>query len=187
LHELLVDRSPPLSEIIDVALKWSRNIYAETLLLSLSPSPATGAAGLDVLRSTLEQWGVPSESYIARDGSGLSRYDYVTVSAMTSLLSYLATATKHAAPFRSALPVSGASGTLANRMKGTAAEGRVFAKTGTMSHVRSMSGYATTLGGETIVFSMIANDFRVAASEIDRVMDQALERIVTFDATGGRQ
>lgn len=178
LSELLVDRSPPLSEIVDVALKWSRNIYAETLLLSLAAQPATGAASLEVLRETLHAWGVPAESYIARDGSGLSRYNYVTADAMVSLLAHLSADSKHAELFQSALPVAGLSGTLANRLKGTPAEGRVRAKTGTMSHVRSMSGYATTLSGESIVFSMIANDFRVPAAEIDRIMDRALEQVV---------
>ena len=75
---LLEDRSPPLSEIVDVTLKWSRNIYAETLLMSMSPAgqPATTDAGLVALRETLDAWQIPAESYLARDGSGLSRYDY---------------------------------------------------------------------------------------------------------------
>jgi D-alanyl-D-alanine carboxypeptidase/D-alanyl-D-alanine-endopeptidase (penicillin-binding protein 4) len=180
LHELIVDRSPPLSELIDVTLKWSRNIYAESLLLSMAPptEPATGTRGLEQLRETLHSWGVPADFYIARDGSGLSRYNYVTGDAMIWLLTYLWADPKHAALFQSTLPVSGVSGTLANRMKGTAAEGRVRAKTGTMSHVRSLAGYLTTLEGETIVFTMIANDFRVPSSEIDAIMDRALERVV---------
>jgi serine-type D-Ala-D-Ala carboxypeptidase/endopeptidase (penicillin-binding protein 4) len=134
LLELLVDRSPPLSEIIDVALKWSRNIYAETLLLSVAPppDPASAPRALDVLRETLRSWGVPPETYVARDGSGLSRYDYVSADAIVALLKSLAAQPRHAAPFESSLPVSGLSGTLANRMKGTPAEGRVHAKTGTM-------------------------------------------------------
>lgn len=182
VHELLVDRSPPLSELIDVALKWSRNIYAESMLLAIAPptEPATGARGLQTLRETLGTWGVPPDVYIARDGSGLSRYNYVTSDAMIWLLTYLWADPKHAVPFQSTLPVAGVSGTLANRMKSTVAQGRVRAKTGTMSHVRSLSGYLTTLAGETIVFSMIANDFRVPAAEIDAVMDKALERVVQF-------
>lgn len=182
MHELIVDRSPPLSEIVDVTLKWSRNIYAESLLLSMArpDEPATSAGGLDSLRETLRSWGVPPEFYIARDGSGLSRYNYVTSDAMIWLLTYLWADPKHAAAFQATLPVAGVSGTLANRMKGTPAEGRVRAKTGTMSHVRSLSGYLTTVGGETIVFSMIANDFRVPSAEIDAVMDRALERVARF-------
>jgi D-alanyl-D-alanine carboxypeptidase/D-alanyl-D-alanine-endopeptidase (penicillin-binding protein 4) len=180
LHELIVDVSPPLSEIVDVTLKWSRNIYAESLLLSLRQhlEPATGTRALEALRDTLRSWGVFPDFYLARDGSGLSRYNYVTTQSMIWLLTYLWMDPKHADPFAAALPVSGVSGTLATRMKGTVAEGRVRAKTGTMSHVRSLAGYVTTLQGETMAFAMIANDFRVPAAEIDGLMDRALERIV---------
>jgi D-alanyl-D-alanine carboxypeptidase/D-alanyl-D-alanine-endopeptidase (penicillin-binding protein 4) len=180
--ELIVDRSPPLSEIIDVTNKWSRNIYAESLLLSLAPPPdaATSARGLEKLRETLRVWGIPVEHYLARDGSGLSRYDYVTADAITALLTYMWMDPKHHDVFQSTLPVSGVSGTLANRMKGTPAEGRVRAKTGTMSHVRSLGGYLVTASGEPIVFAILANHFRVAAAEIDAIMDGALIRVIGF-------
>jgi D-alanyl-D-alanine carboxypeptidase/D-alanyl-D-alanine-endopeptidase (penicillin-binding protein 4) len=182
LAELIVDRSPPLSEIVDVTLKWSRNIYAETLLLTLvpRPEPATGPAGLQHLRETLRSWGIASDHYLARDGSGLSRYDYVTADAMTWLLTVMWMDPRHADTFLSTLPVAATSGTLANRMKGTAAEGRVRAKTGTMSNVRSLCGYVTTLEGETFAFAMLANDFRIPAAEIDAIMDRALNHIAQF-------
>jgi D-alanyl-D-alanine carboxypeptidase/D-alanyl-D-alanine-endopeptidase (penicillin-binding protein 4) len=180
--ELIVDRSAPLSEIIDVALKWSRNIYAETLLLAAaSPgTPATGARGLESMRKTLTRWGILPEFYVPRDGSGLSRYDYVTADALTWLLTCIWADPNHADRFRAALPVAGTSGTLANRMKGTPAEGRVFAKTGTLSNVRSMSGYLTTLEGEPVAFSIIVNNFRVPNAEIDAIVDGPLNRVVRF-------
>jgi D-alanyl-D-alanine carboxypeptidase/D-alanyl-D-alanine-endopeptidase (penicillin-binding protein 4) len=182
VHELIVDHSPPLVELVDVTLKWSRNLYAETMLLSLSPpgEPATAMRALEPLRDALGAWGVAPEYYLARDGSGLSRYNYVTADAMTGLLTAMWMDPRHAEPFQSTLPVAGVSGTLANRMKGTAAEGRVRAKTGTMSNVRSLCGYVTTLDGEPMVFAMLANDFRIAPSDIDAMMDRALERIVSW-------
>jgi D-alanyl-D-alanine carboxypeptidase/D-alanyl-D-alanine-endopeptidase (penicillin-binding protein 4) len=183
LHELIVDRSPPLAEIIDVTLKWSRNIYAESLLLSLAPAdaPASGARGLEPLRETLATWGIGREAYLARDGSGLSRYDYVTADAMTTLLSHLSADPTHVEHFPATLPVSGVSGTLANRMKGTPAEGRVRAKTGTMSHVRTLCGYLTTLDGELVAFAILANDFRLPPADIDAVMDKAVNLVVQFE------
>jgi serine-type D-Ala-D-Ala carboxypeptidase/endopeptidase (penicillin-binding protein 4) len=178
--ELFVDTSPPLTEIIDVTLKWSRNIYAETLLLSMAApgEPATGSSGLSQLRETLRSWGMGPEYYLPRDGSGLSRYDYVTANALTWLLTYLRADPAHAVLFESTLPVAGVSGSLAARMKGTPAEGRVRAKTGTLSNIRSLAGYATTLEGETIVFAMMANNFRVPTADIDAVMERALTHIV---------
>jgi serine-type D-Ala-D-Ala carboxypeptidase/endopeptidase (penicillin-binding protein 4) len=163
-----------------VTLKWSRNIYAETLLLSMSApgEPATGSRGLSQLRETLRSWGIGPDYYLPRDGSGLSRYDYVTANALTWLLTYLRADPAHAALFESTLPVAGVSGSLAARMKGTPAEGRVRAKTGTLSNIRSLAGYATTLDGETIVFAMMANNFRVPTADIDAVMERALTHLV---------
>lgn len=180
--ELFVDRSPPLAEIADVMMKWSRNIYAESMLLAIDDSgePATGAGGLRQLRETLRSWGIQPEYYLPRDGSGLSRYDYVTADMLTWLLTYLWRDPRHAGAFQATLPVAGVSGTLANRMRGTPAEGRVRAKTGTLSNVRALSGYVTTLDGETIVFAMLANNFRVPAADIDAIMDRALSQVVEF-------
>ena len=182
LVELLVDQSPPLQQIVDVTMKWSRNIYAESLLLAMVPpgEPATSARGLDSMQETLQKWGIPEDQYLPRDGSGLSRYDYVSADVLIALLTYLAAEPRHAEVFQSTLPVAGLSGTLANRMKGTPAEGRVRAKTGTLSNVRALSGYLTTLDGDTIVFSMLANNFQLPASAIDAVMDRALQRVIAF-------
>jgi serine-type D-Ala-D-Ala carboxypeptidase/endopeptidase (penicillin-binding protein 4) len=182
LTELIVDESPPLSEIIDVTMKWSRNGYAETLLLAMAPrdAPATGTKGLEVVQQTLATWGILPAHYLPRDGSGLSRYDYVSADALTLLLKHLAKDPKHAESYRSTLPVAGVSGSLATRMKGTVAEGRVFAKTGTLSNVRTLSGYLTTLDGEPMIFSMLVNNYRVPTADIDAIVDKALVRLVEF-------
>lgn len=180
--ELIVDRSPPLSEIIDVTMKWSRNGYAETMLYAMAApgEPATDAKGLEALRQTLTTWGIAPESYIPRDGSGLSRYDYVTTDALASLLASIWKNSQHAEPFRATLPVAGLSGTLANRLKGTSAEARVWAKTGSMSNVRALAGYAMTLDGEPLAFAIVVNNYRVASAEIDALIDKALLRLVDF-------
>jgi D-alanyl-D-alanine carboxypeptidase/D-alanyl-D-alanine-endopeptidase (penicillin-binding protein 4) len=179
---LVEDQSPPLTEIIDVTLKWSRNIYAETMLRSMSPEggPKSAAGGLAALEATLNDWGIFREYFLARDGSGLSRYDYLTADALTWLLTYLWADPKHAELYRASLPVFGVSGNVASRLKGTPASGRVWAKTGSMSQVRSLSGYVVTLEGEPLVFSFIVNGFRVPLREIDAAMDRALLRLVEF-------
>ena len=178
--ELVVDRSPPLSEIADVTMKWSRNGYAETLLHALAPSDqaATGTRGMPAMREALTVLGLSPDAYLARDGSGLSRYDYVSAESLTRLLTALHNHPTHAAPFRATLPVAGINGTLASRMKGTLAEGRVLAKTGTLSNVRSIAGYLTTTAGEPIAFAFLANNFQVTTAEIDAITDKALARLV---------
>ncbi len=201
LRELIVDRSPPLSEIIDVMLKWSRNGYAETLLTALSalaPAPpstsgtsstlgtiGTPAAdarsatrGLTVLHSTLDAWGITKTAFLSRDGSGLSRMDYVSADGLVRLLTRMWADPAQRAPFRSALPVAGVSGTLAERLKDTPAMGRVWAKTGTLSNVRALSGYLETRAGEPLVFSIIVNNFVVTQSEVDGIVDRALLKLI---------
>lgn len=182
-EELIVDRSPPLADLVDVTLKWSRNGYAETLLHSLSPpgEPATAAAGLKAMQETLGGWGVPPDSYVPHDGSGLSRYDYLTAASVVATLSHLWADPKHADRFRGTLPVAGVSGNIESRLKGTPAEARVWAKTGSMSNIRSMSGYVMTTGGEPLVFSILVNGFRVPSSQIDGIVDKALLHLVAFE------
>ena len=179
---LLEDRSASLLEIVDVTNKWSRNLYAETLLRSLSPAgePATAEGGLTVLTETLRTWGITTDYFLARDGSGLSRYDYLTPDALIGVLTYLWLNPLLAENFRSSLPVAGVSGSLAQRLKGTAGEAHVWAKTGSMSQVRSLSGYVVTAEGEPLVFAFMVNGFRVPTREIDAAMDQALLRLVAF-------
>ncbi len=179
---LVEDKSPPLAEIIDVTLKWSRNIYAETMLRSMAPAgaPKAAADGLTALEETLNDWGIFREYFLAKDGSGLSRYDYLTSDALTWLLTYLWRDPKHADLFRSTLPVFGVNGSVAHRLKDTPASGRVWAKTGSMSQVRSLAGYIVTVEGEPLVFAFMVNGFRVPTREIDAAMDRALLRLVEF-------
>ena len=120
------------------------------------------------------------ELYLARDGSGLSRNDYIAPDALIGLLTRIWRDERHREKFQSTLPQSATSGSLANRMKDTPAAGRVWAKTGSMSNVRSLSGYLMTLDGEPLVFSIIVNGFHVPSSRIDAAMDEALVRLVKF-------
>jgi D-alanyl-D-alanine carboxypeptidase/D-alanyl-D-alanine-endopeptidase (penicillin-binding protein 4) len=179
---MLEDQSPTLDAVIDVCLKWSRNEYAETMLFSLAPAgaEATAAAGLEVVNETLLKWGVTPELYVARDGSGLSRNDYLAPDALIGLLTSVWRDQRHREKFQATLPQSATSGSLENRMKETPAAGRVWAKTGSMSNVRSLSGYLLTLDGEPLVFSIIVNGFHVPASRIDAAIDGALVRLVKF-------
>jgi len=73
--------------------------------------------------------------------------------------------------YRSSLPVAGEDGTLSDRMKNTAAAGRIFAKTGTVEHVVALSGYATTTRGAQLIFSILGNNNSLHAQTADTVLD----------------
>jgi D-alanyl-D-alanine carboxypeptidase/D-alanyl-D-alanine-endopeptidase (penicillin-binding protein 4) len=125
----------------------------------------------------LTAWGVPPDGYVLADGSGLSRYNYVTADALARILRQVAADSRHAAAFEATLPIVGKDGTLARRMRGTPAEGNVKAKTGSIANVRALSGYATARDGERLVFSIIANNFNVPAETIDAAVDAAVVRL----------
>ena len=178
---LLVDQSPPLAELADVTLKWSRNEYAEALLLALDAAPtATARQALVVLRETLTGLGVPADGYTTRDGSGLSRNDYVSADALIATLTAAWERPHLRDTLASALPEAGRSGSLADRLKGTAAEGRVRGKTGSMSNVRSLAGFVETAAGEPLVFAFLVNGFDVRPSEIDARVDEMLLAMVAL-------
>ena len=84
---------------------------------------------------------------------------------------------KDAGLFYDALPIAGVDGTIAGRMKGSAAERNVHAKTGTVDKARSLSGYVTTADGRALLFSFLCNNFSVPSREVDRVTDAILVRL----------
>ena len=112
----------------------------------------------------------------------MSRYNYATSDALVRILQRMRADLKHATAFADTLPVTGRDGTLSKRLAGTAADGRVRAKTGTVDNVRAIAGYVDTVSGETLVFSMIANNFTVPTSTIDAAADKALIRLATFSS-----
>jgi D-alanyl-D-alanine carboxypeptidase/D-alanyl-D-alanine-endopeptidase (penicillin-binding protein 4) len=179
---LMVHRSPPLAELADTLMKLSQNQYAETLLKTLGAQSgkATFEAGLQVERDVLQSWGVAPSGLLLADGSGLSRYNLITPQAMVDVLTHVYDDPRLRAPFEAALPVVGVTGTLTGRLTGTAAVGTVRAKSGSMRNVRSISGYMNSGGGEPLVFTLMANNYNIASSEIDRVFDGILMRLAAW-------
>jgi D-alanyl-D-alanine carboxypeptidase/D-alanyl-D-alanine-endopeptidase (penicillin-binding protein 4) len=178
-RELLAEHeSPTLAEALRYLMKVSQNLHAECLLRTVAHE-RTGVGslenGLDVEREFLARLGIDKDIMFF-DGSGLSRYDLVTPRAVVTLLRYDARQS-WGQVLRDALPVAGIDGTLQNRMTHTLAAGRVFAKTGTLAHDNSLSGYATTLRGGHIVFSILANNTPPHA-KFDPYIDQIVEAMI---------
>ena len=76
--------------------------------------------------------------------------------------------------------MAGIAGSIENRLKGTPAAGRVWAKTGSMFNIDTLSGYIVTADDEPLAFSFLANNFTVPSSEIDAMMDEALLKLAGF-------
>jgi serine-type D-Ala-D-Ala carboxypeptidase/endopeptidase (penicillin-binding protein 4) len=152
--------SPPLSEIVLVTNKVSQNLHAELLLRAVAEEKkgfGVTDAGLWVEQDFLKSIGVADGDVVLSDGSGLSRDDLVTPRSVVQLLRYDALQA-WGPDYISTFPIAGIDGTLENRFKDTPASGLIQAKTGALDHVRAMSGFATTLHGERLVFTIFGNN-----------------------------
>jgi D-alanyl-D-alanine carboxypeptidase/D-alanyl-D-alanine-endopeptidase (penicillin-binding protein 4) len=170
--QVLTHRSPPLSELAVPMMKVSQNLFAETLLQA--------AGGPSAVRDELTAWGIEDGSVVVADGSGLSRYNMGTAAALVVILTRVYRDDSLRGPFERSLPIAGRDGTLDDRMRGTAAEGNARAKTGAFSNARGLSGYVRSADGETIVFSILANNFGTTADVIERTADAIVVKLAEF-------
>jgi D-alanyl-D-alanine carboxypeptidase/D-alanyl-D-alanine-endopeptidase (penicillin-binding protein 4) len=167
--------SPPMAEIVRVVNKESQNLHAE-MLLRLVGLKAKGEGsvkkGHEAAVELAKRLGVPDAGWGLADGSGLSGSDLLTPRGLVALLAAM-DRHPHAAAFRDSLPIAGVDGTLEKRMKGTAAEGRVAAKTGTLRLANALAGYVTTVRGERLAFAIVVNNHggksREAVAAIDAI------------------
>lgn len=183
MRVLATCESPTLREIGTVLMKVSQNQYAETLLKAAGAKVGglgTATAGRRAFIEVLTAWGLEPGSYVLQDGSGLSRYNYVTASGLTTILERMHTDERHREAFLATLPVAGEDGTLASRMARTRAASNARAKTGSIANVRSLSGYVRTSDGELLAFSIIANDFTTSAATITWMADLGVEILSNF-------
>jgi len=178
---IYVHRSKPLADIIKPLLKESINLYAEAVMRLNAPPEAfpTNDAALEGLRQRLTSWGLAPAGQQLVDGSGLSRRDVINTDTLVAVLRRMHDASG-SSPWMAALPVAGVDGSLETRMRGTAAENNVRAKTGTMSNVRSLAGYVTTRDGERVAFATIVNNFEGIGADANQAIDAIAVRLAAF-------
>jgi len=155
-------------------MKPSQNQIAEVFLRTLGFERAGGIGTADSGRRVVERqfaaWKIPSDAFVVRDGSGLSRNDLISPEAIVSILEAMRHSPNFTVFFES-LPIAGVDGTIRTRMRDTPAQGNLRAKTGTLSMVRSLSGYVRTADGRLLEFSMLCNNWTTPQAAVDRVQD----------------
>ncbi len=156
---MLCVRSHQLKEILIPMLKESDNLYAESVFYHIAASqgarPAKASHARQLVKKELSKAGVTGVPYKIADGSGLSLYNYVTPELMVKLLCYAYRHTNIFMQLYPALPVAGQDGTLKKRMMNTSANGKVKAKTGTVTGVSSLAGYLTSANGHVLAFCIL--------------------------------
>ena len=159
--EILVYESRPLRILVGDLNKISNNFVAEqmlkTMAAELKQPPGSTDKGLNILREFLQGIGV-KESYQLVNGSGLSADNKMSAAQLVEVLKYGHKNFGFFPEYMASMGIVGIDGTVSSRLQGTIAQGRVRAKTGSLSGVSALSGYVSTQSNETLAFSIIMND-----------------------------
>ncbi|MFA5960633.1 MAG: D-alanyl-D-alanine carboxypeptidase/D-alanyl-D-alanine-endopeptidase [Tatlockia sp.] len=174
--------SMPLKAMIAVMLKESDNILANALFKTmgavLTQKPGSFKNGSLAVRKVLAE-AVPLT--IAKnallDGSGASRYNFLTPAQVVTLLHKIFILPK-AADFIASLAINGVDGTLKDRMKAPSLRGKLFAKTGTQTAVTALSGYIKTNSNKTLIFSFMINGFVNPSAKYKGLEDKLCQVLV---------
>ncbi len=189
-REVVALESIPLSELAVPFLKLSNNTIAEILVKTMGRyayGEGSWRSGMQVVADYLVSIGIDTTSLRLRDGSGLSRLNLVSASDLTAVLVAIRREPWFSF-FYDALPIAGVEdrlvgGTLRFRMRGTAAERNVRAKTGTLTGVTALSGYVTGEGGQMLAFSILINNF---VGSVPRDLEDAIAAALAGPGPPGR-
>lgn len=175
--------SVPMMQDITVTNKVSQNLHAELLLRLLGKTFGNDGSmeqGERVVRQFLVNCGVSDDDFFLYDGSGMSPKDEISPRALTQLLSY-ASRQFWGVGWRQTFPVAGVDGTLDHRFQNSPLKGKLWAKTGTLSEVDTLSGYLTTASGKLLAFSIMMNGHRPASHAEEQAIDRIAEAIAAAE------
>lgn len=174
----LAESSSSLREVISLINKNSDNFLAEVLFKSIGAF-ASGKQGNSLysqqtILSFIDENGIYKTGTSIVDGSGISRFDKVTLGAVTGLLEKMYFDLLHFDDFYNSLSIAGVDGTLRNRMKGTKAENNFRGKTGTLNGVTSISGYLTTVNDDELIVGIMFEFQRGSWNFYRRIQDEII-------------
>jgi serine-type D-Ala-D-Ala carboxypeptidase/endopeptidase (penicillin-binding protein 4) len=187
IDTVFVLHSPPLSHILAAFLKPSQNQIGEMLFKTIAltrTDTGTARVARRLIAERLRAWGAEPDGFLVWDGSGLSRQNLVTPETLIRILDAMRRG-PHFQTYYDAFPVAGVDGTLRTRMRGTVGEANVRGKTGTLSNVRSLSGYVTTSDGRVMLYSVLCNNYLVPTAYVSRVQDSIAVRLARMRAARG--
>ena len=164
---LMVNRFHTMDQILMQMMKQSDNLYAESMFYQLAArdkSPyADSRQAAQAVERLIRKAGLNPDDYRVADGSGLSLYNYASARLLVAVLRLAWHNNQISLHLIPSLPVAGIDGTLKRRMRSGCAYGNVRAKTGTLTGISSLAGYATAANGHTLAFAIINQGIRKGA------------------------
>jgi D-alanyl-D-alanine carboxypeptidase/D-alanyl-D-alanine-endopeptidase (penicillin-binding protein 4) len=200
LTQLANVNSPPISQLVVTTNKDSNNLYAELLLRALGEefygnllTKPLGInfhqlvalndenGGLSAINAYLKSVNIAADDVLLADGSGLSRHNLAKPRAIAQFLQVVDRDRDIAPYFRKSLPIAGVDGSLRNRFKDTDAQGLIQAKTGTLTGVIALSGYANPKNYREVIFSIMINNGNLPTKELQQYVDAIALTLINLD------
>lgn len=171
--------SSPLDSVVREINKWSNNVMARQLLLTIALeagfTPADEVGGTLVLKQVLRQRGLQFPELVLENGSGLSRIERISAEHLAQLL--VTAWQRPVMPvFMASMPILGMDGTTKKRLADGASKGMAYLKTGSLEGVSSLAGYVQDSAGKRYVLVIVANHAR--ASTVRAVQDTLLKQLI---------
>ena len=172
--------SPNLLSIVGEANKESNNMFVEALLRAMAKFndlEGNPSKGCDIVKKYWKEKGIDMNGFFMEDGSGLSSRSAVSSRQLASILQHLNSDKTIGSAFYNTLPKAGESGTLKSMFKNTAAMGKLCAKSGSMTRVRSYSGYIDRPNGARWCFSVIVNNYTCSSNDMKSKLEKFMSRL----------
>jgi D-alanyl-D-alanine carboxypeptidase/D-alanyl-D-alanine-endopeptidase (penicillin-binding protein 4) len=182
---LLLDSvSKPLALIVRDMNKYSNNFVAEqlvkTLAAEIAGAPGSTAKGMRVIANYLDQMGIKPGSYRLVNGSGLTRDNRISASALITVLANAFTDFRIAPEVMSSFSIAGVDGTTAKRQTSKKVKGLARAKTGTLSGVSTLVGAIPSETGEMIGYAILMNGNAIDWVSSHKIQDSMLNAMAGF-------
>ncbi|MGK0388912.1 MAG: D-alanyl-D-alanine carboxypeptidase/D-alanyl-D-alanine-endopeptidase (penicillin-binding protein 4) [Maribacter sp.] len=174
-------RSKSLFDIAKVTNEESINLYCEAMLKAIGQkqgNKGTREKGIEALVEFWEDRGVDMDGFYMEDGCGLSTRNGITSKHFAEILRKIKIDQSFGFDFKNALAIAGKTGTFKYMFKNTSAVGKIYGKTGSMDRIRSYTGYAVSVSGKLLSFSIIINNYHCSSSVARKKLEEWMRSLL---------
>lgn len=182
-NEICYTQSPALRSIVYWTNLKSHNLFAEHLLNYIGYFKYGSGENVSGTKAVEEFWeskGVNISGMYLNDGCGLSRYNAITAKQLVDILQYMKNKSSNYDVINKSLPIAGKTGTLSSMCKGTVGQGKIRAKSGTMTRVKSYAGYVTSDTNKEIAFAIIVNNFNGSTKSLEKKIEKLFDQMAVY-------